>query len=141
MVRILDCLLAASEPDDKPPLEMSPKELGRFGEKIAFHFFEARGYYVLERNYTTIVGEADIIALDKDELVFIEVKTRIGEEQMEAEEAVTTAKQTTYEKLAIIYTTNFDEYETIRFDVVAITVQNNNEGLLRHIKNAYYFDE
>jgi putative endonuclease len=47
---------------------------GREGEDRAAEHLQALGWTILARNYRTRRGEVDIIALDKDELVFVEVK-------------------------------------------------------------------
>ena len=46
------------------PLEQySAREIGLEGERLAASFLERRGYEILERNWRTTVGEADIVAL------------------------------------------------------------------------------
>ena len=64
-------------------------ELGMRGEDVACLFLERRGLEILERNWRCKSGEADIIALDTDALVFVEVKTRSSESNGLPEEAVT----------------------------------------------------
>lgn len=49
-------------------------ELGRIGENIIADYITKLGYKVVERNFACNQGEIDIIAKDKEELVFIEVK-------------------------------------------------------------------
>ena len=52
--------------------------LGAFGEDKACNYLEENNYEIIERNFRCKQGEIDIIAKDlsKNELVFIEVKTR-----------------------------------------------------------------
>ena len=52
------------------------KKLGERGEDAAAAFLDRIGMTVVERNWRTTAGEVDIIALDGDEVVFCEVKTR-----------------------------------------------------------------
>lgn len=52
------------------------KNVGNVGEDIATKYLEEKGYEIIERNFVCKLGEIDIIAQDKDEIVFIEVKTR-----------------------------------------------------------------
>ena len=52
------------------------KEIGKLGEDLATKYLETLGYQIIERNFRCKVGEIDIIAKDKDYLVFIEVKYR-----------------------------------------------------------------
>lgn len=49
---------------------------GILGEDLASNYLENIGYKIIERNFLCKQGEIDIIAKDKDEYVFIEVKTR-----------------------------------------------------------------
>ena len=64
------------------------QETGRSGEEIASKYLERQGYEILDRNFNCNQGEIDIIAKDKNEIVFIEVKTRTDISYGEASEAV-----------------------------------------------------
>lgn len=55
---------------------MNTTKLGRFGEKIAARFLKKNGYKILETNKHQSHNEIDIIASNKDFLLFVEVKTR-----------------------------------------------------------------
>lgn len=59
---------------------MTDKQIGALGEEIAAEFLKSMGYDILERNFTTKGGEIDIIASHGATLVFVEVKTRNGNE-------------------------------------------------------------
>ncbi|MDP4857645.1 MAG: YraN family protein, partial [Desulfobacterales bacterium] len=52
------------------------QQFGKAGESIAARFLRKMGYRILEQNYRTVLGEIDIIARDRDTLVFVEVKAR-----------------------------------------------------------------
>ena len=49
---------------------------GKIGEDLAVEYLRSKGYEILERNFLCKQGEIDIIALDKNYLVFIEIKAR-----------------------------------------------------------------
>ena len=51
-------------------------ELGKQGENYACQYLKTKGYQIIQRNFSCKQGEIDIIAKDKEEYVFIEVKTR-----------------------------------------------------------------
>ncbi len=51
-------------------------KLGDWGEELAVRFLEERGYKVISTKYRCAYGEVDIVAMDGEELVFVEVRTR-----------------------------------------------------------------
>jgi len=71
---------------------MKRTEVGILGEKIAGDFLKKRGYHILETNYRCPEGEIDIIAQDKDCLVFVEVRSKTSTEFGSPEESITRAK-------------------------------------------------
>jgi putative endonuclease len=54
----------------------SKKKLGDRGEDAAAAYLERSGMTIVERNWRCKAGEVDIIAIDGEELVLCEVKTR-----------------------------------------------------------------
>jgi putative endonuclease len=112
---------------------------GKEGEKIAAAFLKKNGYRISEINFRCVLGEIDIIARDKGELVFIEVKTRRSGELGYPEQAVGIRKQKKMSQLALWYLqkNNITDVDA-RFDVVAITMlPSGNE--IKLIKNAFDF--
>jgi putative endonuclease len=100
---------------------MQKKELGKKGEEVAIRFLKKNGYQVIKRNYVCKMGEIDIIAKEKDTLVFIEVKTRTSTTFGPPQLAVNPKKQSQMSKVAL----NFLKEKKLedvkaRFDVVAI---------------------
>lgn len=96
--------------------------LGKSGEEAAAGFLKEKGYKILKKNYKTKLGEIDIIALDKDTLCFVEVKTRNSLRFGAPKEAVSGFKQGRICKAALSYlkeNNNFDK--KARFDVVSVT--------------------
>ena len=79
------------------------KLLGRIGEKSAGKYLRKKGYKIIEKNYTTKIGEVDLIALYGDLLVFIEVKTRSSTAYGNPGDAVDYFKQKKYVLLAKEY--------------------------------------
>src|SRR5216684_5346187 len=67
--------------------------LGRRGEAIARRHLRRRGYLILAHNYRAAGAEIDLVALDRDTLVFIEVKARDGIAAGTPQEAVEDHKQ------------------------------------------------
>ena len=62
---------------------------GKIGEKVAQEYLIKNDYEILVKNFRCKQGEIDIIAKDKNELVFIEVKTRTNKKYGNPIDAVT----------------------------------------------------
>lgn len=113
--------------------------VGEKGELAAVSFLKRNGYKILETNYRCAIGEIDVIAREKNELVFVEVKTRKSDARGYPEESVGIKKQKKMSQLALWYLQNkaIDAADA-RFDVIAIMVsETKNE--IRLIKNAFDF--
>jgi len=67
---------------------------GAAGERAAERELKRRRMLLLERNVRAGGGEIDLVALDRDTLVFIEVKSRSSAAFGEPAEAVDAAKRT-----------------------------------------------
>jgi putative endonuclease len=68
---------------------MDNKPAGNKGEEIAVRYLKSQGYQILERNFLIRGGEDDIVAMDKEYLVFVEVKSRWSHEYGLPSEAMT----------------------------------------------------
>lgn len=118
---------------------MSKKEnkvKGNFGENLACEFLEKNGYEILERNFNCYYGEIDIIASDKKEIVFVEVKTRCQGTYGEPIEAVDKNKRKHIYNTAsyFLYKTNLLE-ANVRFDVVEILIFGSESYHINHLKD------
>lgn len=115
------------------------KILGQEGEDRAAKYLVNRGYKILERNYRTRVGEIDLIALDRGEVVFVEVKTRTSNAYGAPELAVNPQKQRRMIKAALGYIKYKKLHQVpCRFDVVAISAA--TEQGVELIQNAFEID-
>lgn len=65
------------------------RDLGILGENLAVDFLKNNGYKILTRNFRSRFGEIDVVGVDKDTLVFVEVKTRWSRAFGPPEEAIT----------------------------------------------------
>lgn len=112
---------------------MNTHIFGIKGEQIAKQYLLKNKYKILEMNYKNPIGEIDIIAKDKDTIVFVEVKARSSTRFGLPREAVTPYKQDKIHKVALGYlkfTQNLDA--PIRFDCVEILGDE-----ITHIKNCF----
>ena len=95
--------------------------LGIVGEEIAARTLISRGYAILERRYRTEYGEIDIVAQDRDTLVFVEVRAKATTEFGTAAESITAGKKRKVGRMAADYLTRHRVGDrACRFDVVAI---------------------
>ncbi len=85
------------------------QETGKWGEQFAVDFLLGRGYEIVARNYSSKVGEIDIICYVSERrfgrtLVFVEVKTRSAQKQTGmAERAVGKEKRLRMQRAAQWY--------------------------------------
>lgn len=109
-------------------------ETGKLGEDLAIKYLKKLGFKIINRNVKCKQGEIDIIALDKKELVFIEVKTRRNMKYGNPAEAVNKIKQKhLIEAIKYYLYLKHLENELIRIDVIEIYIFN-NKYKVNHIK-------
>lgn len=113
----------------------SRKATGRSGEDAAVQYLEKMGYTILERNYRLRIGEVDIIARDKEYLVFLEVKTRRSTRFGSPFEAVDMRKQQQIVKVAAAYVRGREI--PVRFDAVAVHLNGQHVVRVEVLKNAF----
>lgn len=106
---------------------------GTIGEIDAVQFLKNKKYQIIATNYRNRMGEIDIIAKDKNALVFVEVKSRATLLYGRPCEAVDFRKQQKIRKVAELYlVTTKNYYADVRFDVIEILGEEIN-----HIENAF----
>ena len=119
--------------------------LGRWGERLARIHLEAEGYRITATNFRCRAGELDIVAVDGDELVVVEVKTRRGDSFGQAEEAITPVRA---ERLVTVaeefFQSNsafpYDSETPWRIDLVCVNLDRRGKLIsVNHIKHAVEF--
>lgn len=114
------------------------KEMGKYGEELAYNLLAEKGYEIIQKNYRYGKGEIDIVARDGDTLVFVEVKTRTNLNYGVPEEAITKNKINQLRKVGSMYLSEKNIEDTlVRFDVIAILLEDSNEPIINHITNAF----
>lgn len=113
--------------------------LGRWGEKRCERFLRNKGLHTLTRNYSCATGEIDLIMVDIDHsLVFVEVRTRAGEDFAPAESSVNRPKREKLIKTARYFLATHKIYDRpCRFDVVIIILGPTGRPQIRHYRNAF----
>ena len=114
---------------------LNRREKGSVGENIAKYYLSNSGYRIIEQNYWTGAGEIDLIAVEKNSIVFIEVKLRKSIDYGYPSEAVDIKKQNRIKKAALIYISKLKiKGMDVRFDVVEIFYDDKKYKI---IKNAF----
>lgn len=107
---------------------MNNTKVGNQGEDLACKYLLKQGYKILERNFRIRGGEIDIVAKDKDIIVFIEVKARHSHEYGLPVEAITPWKIKALIKSAMFYLQNKGWLDKgFRIDFVGIDFANSKE--------------
>lgn len=114
------------------------KDLGDRGEISAAWYLRRHDFVILDTNWKCNFGEVDIVGMDKDCLVFVEVKTRSSMNQGFPSEAVTAKKRRKYENIALAYLVCHDFSDMpMRFDVVDVVKLDVNRCAIKHHVNAF----
>lgn len=112
--------------------------LGRAGEKQAERFLRRMGYRLVSRNYQCPFGELDLVVLDGRVIVFVEVKTRSGDEHADPRDSVNIGKQRRLTLAAQCFLKLTDSQgRACRFDVVTIIRRGPGKLEVEHFKNAF----
>lgn len=115
------------------------RRVGQRGERRAERFLRSLGYAIVERNYRTSRGEIDLVAKDKDTLVFVEVRTRRRDGFGGPLASVGRQKQRQISNTALHYLTHSGLRDrAARFDVIGI-VGEGKRADLTHVKAAFEF--
>ena len=113
---------------------MSNISVGKKGEEFAQEFLKKQGYKILETNkHFSKFCEIDIIAEDKNTLVFCEVKTRKTDICGSPFEAITKSKYQNIKKGVFFYLQENPKYKKFRIDAISIILEPKLE--IKHLKN------
>jgi putative endonuclease len=119
------------------------RALGAVGENVAVEMLGALGYRIIERNFRTKYGELDIIAVDRDTLVFCEVRARVGRDAIAyALESIGPGKRMQLRKMAgewfRLGGADHPSTRATRFDAVAIAMTRDGRVLsIEHVRDAF----
>ncbi len=118
------------------------KKVGAIGEQAAEKFLRKKGYEIIERNFYTRFGEIDIIAREKRKgrtlpiTVFVEVKTKSGDQYGEPWEMVGRKKLRQVQNMAQVYLTKNGLGEVpCRIDVIGVWLRDRKLEKLEHWEN------
>ncbi|NOQ88508.1 MAG: YraN family protein [Gammaproteobacteria bacterium] len=109
---------------------------GEDAEAACCSYLKSQGLKLVNTNFSCRQGEIDIIMLDKNMLVFVEVRFRKNDAFGGGLESITAAKQLKLRKTAELYLQQNRQYKNARFDVVSMSKNNQTSDN----KQQYSFD-
>ncbi len=112
-------------------------QLGKKGELFAQEMLKNKGYKILDTNWRHDKDEIDIIAMDGDEMVIVEVKTRSTDYFGYPEDAVNNQKEGFLIRATEAYLEENDLDCDSRFDIVSVIIKNGKPEFY-HIIDAFY---
>ncbi len=120
-------------------LKALTRTIGNTYETLALNYLKNHGLSLVQKNYSTKLGEIDIIALEGDILCFIEVRFRKSIQYGGAALSVTPKKQSRIKKAASQFLVEHARFRhsPCRFDVISIHIKD-NQPQIDWIASAFY---
>jgi putative endonuclease len=117
---------------------MNRRSQGAFYENLACSFLQSKGYRILDRNVYILRKELDVVALDRDTIVFVEVKGRTSDRFGTALEAIDGRKRQRIIRTARAYLEKMHLWDSeCRFDVISVELDGGRATRIEHIENAF----
>lgn len=111
-------------------------EVGKIGEDLAAKFLVDKGYKIVEQNYKTKYSEIDLVAQNGKDLVFVEVRTKIGENFGTPEDTLNNKKLSKVRFNALSYVAFKKWQGSIKIDAICIVLKPDYTVLrLNHYEN------
>lgn len=113
-------------------------KVGLRGEQLAARFLRNNKYKIIASNFSTKLGETDIIALKDNTVCFVEVKTRSPGQMFSPSEAVDYGKQERLKTNAAAFLKTAKlEKMNYRFDIIEVILHDLFTADINHIENAF----
>jgi putative endonuclease len=118
---------------------MSTTDIGKKAEEIASDFLRGKGYHILQRNYRNRFCEIDIVAVDKNQLVFAEVKYRKNSDYGEPLQSITKQKFKRMARAIDFFLSEKPEHQYLspRLDVIGIS-GDLDDAQVEHLPNCFW---
>lgn len=116
------------------------QKIGKYGEDKVEEYLLKNNYSIIYKNFRCRFGEIDLIAKDnkKNEIVFLEVKTRHNKLYGNPSEAVDRTKKKHIYKTAQYFLYGYRlENEFVRIDVIEVYLKKDNSYFINHIKQIF----
>ena len=112
-------------------------DLGARGEQIATEYLIRKGFRILERNWRYYKAEIDIIAIDNNELVIVEVKTRSVHYHADTDDLIGKRKLLQLYEAADRFVEVRNMEQEVRYDLVTVVIHGET-WTIEHIPDAFY---
>lgn len=112
---------------------MKTREKGDKAEQLALRYLRRQGLKHLQSNFRSRFGEIDLIMLDRETLVFVEVRYRKLQTYGGGAASVNRHKQQRLIKTGLTYLQRHNNEAVCRFDVVSVE----DKGQIEWIRNAF----
>ena len=115
------------------------KLIGEFGESLARDYLISKGYRILNMNYRNRFGEIDIVCMNKDLLIFCEIKSRYSNSFGYPIESITCYKQKQIIKLSELYLISKKYYNfNVRYDIIEVIFNTiTSSHIINHVQDAF----
>ena len=116
---------------------MNQCKTGRNAEKVAAGYLKARGYRIWKTNWRWGRRELDLVTLYRNELVIVEVKSRVGNAVNDPSVVVDSVKERNIILAAEAFIRIHGCSHPTRFDVIAV-IYSKSGMEIEHLENAFY---
>ena len=128
---------------DRPPgsTRGNMRARGAAGEALAARHLEQLNFRIIARNVHLRHAELDLVALDRQTLVFVEVRMRTSARFGSAAESVDARKQRRIARAAaeLLARGDLPRHTRVRFDVIAIDA-GSTPPIVTHLRDAFTAD-
>ncbi len=114
------------------------QKTGKLGENLAQKYLQDNGYVIVAKNWRYKKAEIDIIALIKNTLVFVEVKTRNSITHGYPETFVSINQERKITEAATAYIHENGKFDNFRFDIISITISSTEQPIIEHFKDVFF---
>lgn len=109
------------------------RTVGEDGENYAASFLEFKGFEIIHRNWRAGRLEIDLIAREKNKIIFIEVKSRFEKQGiLHPEDMVDVVKQRRLITAAQRFMEKYPFDSSVRFDVISVITTPYSKCLFYH---------
>jgi putative endonuclease len=112
-------------------------EIGQYGETLAAAYLQQKEYVILHQNWRFGRAEIDIIARQRQVIVFVEVKTRSNDDFDAPKDAVKRKKERLMIRAANAFMEQIGHEGAIRFDIIGI-VLHGDAFQIDHLEDAFF---